>query len=279
MKAAGAISVKSYNQPRREQRQQIIAAARETRMMVVPEGGSLFQINMTMVVDGHTGIEHAIPVAKLYDDVRQLWSGTGVGYTPTLIVAYGGLDGENYWYATTDVWEHPLLSKFVPRTILDARAIRRETAPDGDFNVIEVAKTAAMLQHAGVPVNTGAHGQREGLGAHWEMWMLVQGGLTPLEALRSATLNPAKYLGMDKDIGSLEPGKLADLAVIDGDLLKDIRQSDRLTHVMVNGRLYDVSTMDEVGATPKKRPQLFFERLPGGYVPTNTETRPGECRH
>ena len=279
MKAAGAISVKSYNQPRREQRQEIIAAARETHMMVVPEGGSLFQMNMSMVVDGHTGIEHAIPLAKLYDDVRQLWSGTGVGYTPTLIVAFGGLDGEHYFYATTDVWQHPLLSKYVPRTILDARAIRRETAPEGDFNVIEVAKTAAMLQHAGVPVNTGAHGQREGLGTHWEMWMLVKGGLTPLEALRSATLNPAKYLGMDKDIGSLEPGKLADLAVIDGDVLKDIRQSDRLTHVMVNGRLYDVSTMDEIGATPKKRPQLFFERLPGGYVPTNTETRPGECRH
>jgi imidazolonepropionase-like amidohydrolase len=104
MKAAGAISVKSYNQPRREQRQQILEAARQTGMMVVPEGGSLFQHNMTMVVDGHTGVEHALPVANIYDDVRQLWAQTAVGYTPTLGVAYGGLDGEHYWYARTNVW-------------------------------------------------------------------------------------------------------------------------------------------------------------------------------
>jgi imidazolonepropionase-like amidohydrolase/Tol biopolymer transport system component len=279
MKAAGAISVKSYNQPRREQRQQILEAARQSRMMVVPEGGSLFQMNMNMIVDGHTGIEHAIPIAHLYDDVRQLWAGTNVGYTPTLVVAFGGLDGEHYFYATTDVWKHPILTKYVPRTILDSRSIRRETAPKGDFNVIDVAKTATMLQRAGVPVNTGAHGQREGLGTHWELWMLVEGGMTPLEALRSATLNPAKYLGFDNELGSLEVGKLADLSVIDGDLLTDIRLSDRVTHVMVNGRLYDTSTMDEVGATPKKRPKLFFERTPGGYVPADTETLPGACNH
>ena len=51
-------------------------------MMVVPEGGSLFQHNMNMVVDGHTGIEHSLPpVPKVYDDVKQLWSQTKVGYT------------------------------------------------------------------------------------------------------------------------------------------------------------------------------------------------------
>ncbi|MFL6676973.1 MAG: hypothetical protein ACJ8IK_01425, partial [Burkholderiaceae bacterium] len=94
-KALGAISVKSYNQPRREQRQQIVEAARQTGMMVVPEGGSLFELNMSMVVDGHTGVEHAIPVAHAYDDVKQLWGATQVGYTPTYNVAYGGLDGEH----------------------------------------------------------------------------------------------------------------------------------------------------------------------------------------
>ena len=91
MKAAGAISVKSYNQPRRDQRQQILTAARELEMMVVPEGGSTFFHNMNMVLDGHTGIEHAVPVAPLYDDVLSLWGATEVGYTPTLVVGYGGL--------------------------------------------------------------------------------------------------------------------------------------------------------------------------------------------
>ena len=279
LKAGGALSVKSYNQPRRDQRQQILEAARQTRMLVMPEGGSLFQANMSMVVDGHTGVEHALPIANVYDDVKQLWAQTGVGYTPTLVVAYGGLDGEHYFYATTEVWKHPLLTRYVPRAILDARAIRRETAPEEEFNVARVARAATELQRAGVNVNIGAHGQREGLAAHWEMWMLAKGGMTPLEAIRSATLNGAKYLGLDKEIGSLEPGKLADLVVIDGDVLADIRTSDRVSHVMLNGRLYDSATMDEVGATPRKRRPFFFERTPGGYVPLADDALPGRCEH
>jgi imidazolonepropionase-like amidohydrolase/Tol biopolymer transport system component len=265
--AQGAISVKSYQQPRRDQRQQVLEAARRTGMMVVPEGGSLFQMNMSMVVDGHTGIEHALPVAEVYDDVVQLWSQTRVGYTPTLNVAYGGLDGEHYWYARTDVWKHPLLSRLVPRTLLEARSVRRPTAPEEDFNVLRVARTATALQRAGVPANIGAHGQREGLGAHWEMWMFALGGMTPLEALRTATLNPARYLGLDRDLGSLEPGKLADLVIIDGDVLKDIRQSDRISHVMQNGRLFEVPAMNEVVSGQRVRKPFFFEGPDGAAVP------------
>ncbi|HEY5799732.1 MAG TPA: amidohydrolase family protein [Burkholderiaceae bacterium] len=272
LKAAGAISVKSYNQPRREQRQQILEAARQTGMMVVPEGGSLFQHNMTMVVDGHTGVEHSLPVENAYDDVKQLWSQTKVGYTPTLIVSYGGLDGEHYWYARTDVWRHPILSKYVPKSVLEPRSIRRETAPEEDFNVFKVARTATALQRAGVPVNMGAHGQREGLGAHWEMWSLVGGGMTPMEALRTATINGARYLGLDKDVGSLETGKLADLVIIDGDVVADIRKSDRITHVMVGGRLYETSTMNEVGATPKTRKPFFFEGADGASMPVQVQS-------
>lgn len=272
LKASGAISVKSYNQPRREQRQQILEAARQTGMMVVPEGGSLFQHNMTMVIDGHTGVEHSIPVANAYEDVKQLWSQTQVGYTPTLIVGYGGLDGEHYWYARTDVWKHPILSRYVPRSVLEPRSIRRETAPEEDFNVFNVARTANELQRAGIPVNMGAHGQREGLGAHWEMWTLARGGMSSLDAIRAATINGARYLGMDKDIGSLEVGKLADMVIISGDVLKDIRQSDQIAQVMINGRLYDVNTMNEVGARSKVRKPLFFEGKNGGNVPVNVET-------
>ncbi|HEX5760288.1 MAG TPA: amidohydrolase family protein [Thermoanaerobaculia bacterium] len=260
MKAAGAFSVKSYNQPRRDQRQQVIAAARELEMMVVPEGGSLFQHNMNMVVDGHTGIEHSIPVPAVYADVKQLWPPTGVGYTPTLVVGYGGLWGEEYWYATTNVWEDPRLTKFVPREFLDERSRRRRTAPAEEWGHFNNARVAAELSKLGVKVNVGAHGQREGLAAHWEIWMLAQGGLTPMEALRSATLTGAWYLGMDKDIGSLEPGKLADLAVLDANPLEDIKNSRTVSQVMVNGRLYDAETMNQIGNHPKKRGQFFWER-------------------
>jgi imidazolonepropionase-like amidohydrolase/Tol biopolymer transport system component len=270
-KAEGAISVKSYQQPRREQRQQVIEAARQTGMMVVPEGGSLFQLNMSMIVDGHTGIEHALPIAKVYDDVTQLWQQTQVGYTPTLNVAYGGLDGDHYWYARSDVWKHPLLTQFVPRSVLSARSVRRLTAPEEDFNVLRVAKTATELQRAGVPANIGAHGQREGLGAHWEMWMFALGGMTPLEAIRTATLNPARYLGLDKDIGSLEVGKLADLVIVNGDVLSDIRQSDRVSHVMQNGRLFELPSMNEVVSRNKARRPFFFDGVDGNSMPVESE--------
>jgi imidazolonepropionase-like amidohydrolase/Tol biopolymer transport system component len=270
--AEGAISVKSYQQPRRDQRQQVIEAARLTGMMVVPEGGSMFQLNMSMIVDGHTGIEHALPLAEVYDDVTQLWQQTAVGYTPTLNVAYGGLDGEHYWYAHTDVWRHPLLSKYVPNTLLQSRAVRRPMAPEEDYNVLRVARTATAMQRAGVPANIGAHGQREGLGAHWEMWMFGLGGMKPLEAIRSATLNPARYLGLDRDIGSLEVGKLADLVIIDGDVLADIRNSDRITHVMQNGRLFEAATMNEVVSGSRARKPFFFDGADGKGMALDVET-------
>ena len=273
---SGAISVKSYNQPRREQRQMILEAARQTGMMVVPEGASMFQQNMSHIVDGHTGLEHALPLARVYDDVQQLWTQTQVGYTPTLNVAYGGLDGEHYWYARTEVWRHPLLSRYVPAAPLQARAVRRSTAPEEDFNVIEVARTATRLQRAGVPAMIGAHGQREGLGSHWEMWMFALGGMTPLEALRTATINPARHFGLDADLGSLAPGKLADLVVIDGDVLSDIRLSDRISHVMQNGRLYEAATLNERVSRQRVRGPLFFEGRPGGEI-TGLEDGHGWC--
>jgi len=260
MQAVGAFSVKSYNQPRRNQRQQVLEAARQLHMLVVPEGGSLFQHNMNMILDGHTGIEHSIPVAPVYNDVKQLWGQTHVGYTPTLVVGYGGLWGENYWYGKTQVWAHPKLSKFVPRPILDARARRPIIVPDEEYGHFKNARAAKALLDAGVEVHVGAHGQREGLGAQWEMWMFVQGGMTPMEALRCGTLSGATYLGMEREIGSLEAGKLADFVVLDRNPLEDIRNTDSASQVVVNGRVYDAWSMNEVGNHARERQTFYFER-------------------
>ncbi|MCU8004973.1 MULTISPECIES: amidohydrolase family protein [unclassified Shewanella] len=261
LKKVGAFSVKSYNQPRRNQRQQVIAAARELEMMVVPEGGSLLQHNLSMVADGHTTIEHSLPVGSIYNDIKQFWSQTQVGYTPTLVVAYGGISGENYWYDKTDVWAHPRLSMYVPADILQARSMRRPHAPESHYNHFNVAKVANELNKLGVHPNIGAHGQREGLAAHWEMWMFAQGGMSNMEVLKTATINPATTFSMEQQLGSIKEGKLADLIVIDGDPLADIRVTDRVTHTMVNGKLFDAETMKELNGDKEQRKPFFFEKL------------------
>lgn len=266
-KAFGAFSVKSYNQPRRDQRQQVIKASHEMNIEVVPEGGSTFFHNLTMILDGHTGVEHNIPVAELHKDVVQLWGASELGYTPTLIVNYGGLNGEYFWYQTSNVWENEKLLQFTPRSEIDSRSRHRTMAPMSEYDNghILVSQSCKRLTDAGVKVNLGAHGQLQGLGVHWELWMLAQGGMTNMEALRAGTLNGANYLGMDDQLGSLEVGKLADLIVLDKNPLENIQNSNSLIYTMINGRLYDSQTMNEVGNYNKPRGKFFWER--DGYAP------------
>jgi imidazolonepropionase-like amidohydrolase/Tol biopolymer transport system component len=259
LKAVGAFSVKSYNQQRRDVRQMIVKAARELEMMVVPEGGSLLYMDETFVFDGHTGLEHSLPVPNLYRDVVQLFARSGTGYTPTLIVGYGGLSGEYYWYQHENVWEKEHLLSFTPREIVDARSRRRTMAEEEDFNHVLISQGAKRIVDAGGRVQLGAHGQLQGLGAHWELWMLEQGGMTPLEALRAATLDGARYLGLDRELGSIEVGKIADLAILDRNPLEDIRGTEAVSMVMLNGRLYEAATMNEIGGTKKRRP-FYWQR-------------------
>ena len=260
-KAFGAYSVKSYNQPRREQRQQVIQAAREEGIFVVPEGGSTFYHNMTMIMDGHTGIEHNIPMANVYKDVKSLWSSSNTGYTPTLIVSYGAINGEFYFYEHDNVWENEKLLKYTPRGIIDSRSRHRLKIPNEEYEqgYFQFARVCKELSDAGVKVNLGAHGQLQGLGAHWELWMFAQGGMTNLEALKVATINGAGYLGLDKNIGSLKVGKLADLIVLDKNPLEDIRNTTSIAYTMVNGRLYDTETMNEIGNNPETRTKFYWE--------------------
>jgi Tol biopolymer transport system component/imidazolonepropionase-like amidohydrolase len=265
MQAQGAFSVKSYNQPRRDQRQQINTAARELGMLVVEEGGSTFQHNLTMIVDGATGVEHNLPVAPLYRDVIEMWRATDVRNTPTLVVSYGGLSGEYWWYARDNVWEEPRLNRFFPRETLDARSIRRETAPDWDYWHVTVSETAKALRDAGIGIQVGGHGQMQGLAPHWETWMLVQGGFSEFEALRAATLDGADYLGLARQLGSLEAGKRADLVVLEANPLEDIRHSDDTAMVMVNGRLFDVGAdMAEIGGREAPAPEFYWQRHGAG---------------
>ena len=262
LRLQGAHSIKNYNQPRRDQRQQVVAAARAENIAVVAEGGSLFGMDMTIIQDGNTTLEHNIPQNRLYEDVRSFFAQTRVGYTPTLGVTYGGLAGDPYWAQETRVWEHPLLTRYVPAEQL-AERVRVTTGPAEQFVDQYSARESDVLAERGVPVSAGGHGQQQGLALHWELWSFVRGGMTPVEALRTATATPAQVYGF-RDLGQIRPGYLADLVVLEANPLENIRNSDRISHVMLNGRLYNAQTLNEEVTGNRRRQPYFWEPAAAG---------------
>jgi imidazolonepropionase-like amidohydrolase len=165
---------------------------------------------------------------------------------------------ENWFYQQADIWRHRILSRYVPPHILHPRAVRRQMAPKTDYQpFIDSAASALELMKRGVLVNIGAHGQREGLGSHWEIWGFTMGGMTPMQALKTATINPARYMGLARDLGSIEPGKLADLLIVDGNPLVDITVTDDIAYVVLNGRIYEGGTLAET-LTGERRLEPFY---------------------
>ena len=246
----GAVSLKQYMQPRRDQRQWVSHAARARGLMVTSEGGDLFY-NLGMIMDGQTAWEHPVSYVPLYRDYTRFMGRAGAFYSPTFVVAGPGPYNIDYFFAESDVWREPKQRRWMPWRQTTGHLRRRILRPQTDYSFPLIAQGLADHIEEGGYGAIGSHGEHHALAAQWEVWMAAS-AMSNLEALRVATLHGARFLGADQDLGSLEPGKLADLLVLDGNPLEDIRATARIRYVVKGGVAYDGDTLDEVW--PESRP-------------------------
>ena len=253
-------TIKQYVAGDRIVRQWIILAAKEHRLMPTTEGALDMKLDLSQMIDGYTGSEHSLPIQPLYKDITQFVARTHTFYTPTTLVAYGAPFSENYYFETTaKLHDDPKMRRFIPHELYDTMVRRRpQWFLAEEYGHQGIAKGVADVVHAGGRVGLGSHGQFQGLGAHWEIWNLQSGGLTPHETLRVATMFGAEALGLQKDLGSIEKGKLADLLVLDKNPLTDIHNTLTIKYVMKNGELYEADTLDRIWPSPKKLDRQYW---------------------
>ena len=250
LKSWGAVTMKQYSQPRRDQRQWISDIARKEGLRVTAEGGDL-DYDLGMIMDGQTGWEHPLPYTPLYSDAAKFFGMAHAVYSPTLMVGGPVQWNEEYWFQQSDVWKDKKLQRWTPWRMLIPDTRHRMLRPVTDYSFPMLAQGEADVIANGGYGSIGAHGQMHGIGEQWEIWMQAS-ALGPMGALEVASLHAAHFLGMDHDLGSIEVGKLGDLLVLTGNPLEDIRHTNDIQYVMKAGTLYEAETLDEVW--PEKSP-------------------------
>ncbi len=238
-------TIKQYQVGDRKVRQWIAIAAHEQGVSPTVEGGSDMKMNLTLMLDGYAGLEHSLPIWPMYGDVHELVRQSGIVYTPTLIVSYGGPSMHAYRLEREEIENNEKLGRFMPRAEVLQEGLRRnQWVREDQWGFPNVAREAGRIARAGGLVGMGSHGNMQGLGAQWEIWSFALGGMEPMEIIRAATINGAHAIGMADELGSITVGKLADFQVLERNPLEDIRNTDSIRWVVIGGRAYSGETLE-----------------------------------
>ncbi len=246
----GAVSLKSYMQPRRAQRQWVTDVARDRGLMVTGEGGDL-AYNLSLIMDGQTAWEHPLSYVPMYADAARFFGRSNTVYSPTFVVGGPGPWNDEWFFQESEVWKDPKLRLWMPWKQLVPHARRPYLRPRTDYSFPMLAQVLADIVAEGGHGAIGAHGQQHGIASHWEVWMAAE-AMGPMGALEVATNGGAYFLGAEEDVGSIAVGKLADLVILNSNPLDDVRNTADIGMVMKGGILYDGTTLDELW--PRQRP-------------------------
>ena len=236
----GATMIKSYSQPTRQQRRWLVEAARKHDVRITLHTDVSLTRNLEFIADGHTAIEHWIPNVQLYQDAKLFLAKSGVHVTPTRWPVWG-IETGRYFYEVEGFTPDAKLRRFSRPEVTHSRVSRK--AYSGDEPPFQIAKDLVDIIRLGGKVDIGAHGDLPGMGTHQEMWLLEKGGATPMEVLRAATLSGAEKIGVESHLGSIQPGKLADLMILNANPLENIRNTEDIEYVVKNGVLYHADSM------------------------------------
>ena len=250
--AIGADHIKVRNWPVADVSLALIARAREQGIPIYGHGNQPFPRS------GLASLEHSIfpRITEGRDSLFRRWATEGTVMVPTLVAAFARLHPPDSVIAWIESAHLPKLRYAPAKKRLEWRqvieiAARNEQPFDWRGHHNASLDDLRMMRQAGMRIlagtDFGAPLTIPGVDLHEELVMLVDElGMSPLEALRAATLHPAEFLGIADSLGTIAPGKLADLVLLDANPLENIRNTRRINAVFANGRLLDRAALDEL---------------------------------